>query len=507
MYIYFGYMHYKPYAIYEPFYLVIETEFKFGAPVRAFWQWTVDANGNKNVDKLSLGMIDCAEATDSPTTGTTYGVFYDLYYPFDIFIGDDDSKIALTVWSRTSSSLRRFNRRTTAPDYDPVIALPNIRYYGLGSLYGNLFAMIVPENLCQDSLIWVACEDDTSIYYWYSRMTAVGQTDSTLTVTLVKEASADMSVRIERPSSHASVLSSRRTHTDANAIDSKPRASPSALAHQDMQLKAGQRSQYGYEVGELSLRTLTTGTNDAGADGQAVLCRLQESGSSVKGKVLAGAGMGLAALGMVPLGGFSTPVAVYGLLLAGVGLYDAFNDGSGEVEQLLFPDDRMERRTSAGIPIGDDNDLIVTYAEIKDKVLSFRVGMKEKTGTTTISLKEVLNEKDLFKTMLEISWPDFEGKAIQACKFVKVKNLVPYFSPGQTLASLSDATFYNLADGQIISDAGGKEKLYDTLSATPSSWTNTVQLQSIQHECYIGPRVRKKLNPHTLSLSPEQISS
>ncbi|KAJ4318207.1 hypothetical protein N0V84_006963 [Fusarium piperis] len=193
MYIYVRCMYYSPYALCVPLYLVIETDFKLGAPVRAFWKWTVDADGNKNVNKLCQDNIDRVEAADLPTAGTTYGIFYDLWYPFDLFIGNDQSRIRLTMFSRAKSDpnysqiatfnlMRVYSGRTTADDYNPVVALPDIRHYQLSTLFKNLFAMIVPANLCQDGTIWVTLEDNKYVYLWPTKMSVVDQSDKTIIV-------------------------------------------------------------------------------------------------------------------------------------------------------------------------------------------------------------------------------------------------------------------------------------------------------------------------------------
>ncbi|KAK0702803.1 hypothetical protein B0H67DRAFT_614114 [Lasiosphaeris hirsuta] len=386
MYIYFGWMYYPPYAVYEPLYLVIETDFKFGA----------------------TGNIDRAEVADSPTAGTTYGIFYDLYYPFDLFISDGQSQISLTMFELAKSNANCsqiatfdlvciYSGRTTADDYDPAIALPDIRYYQISYMWDNLF-----NEARQDRRRPGVRERHRRRFFDFKLF------------------------RIDRHRPPALVRAA-----DSDDIIVQPKAKRSWHS-----LRTAENSRFGPELSEFSLlRTVSKVVNNTGGDGQAIFCKLEESGTSVKGKVLAGAGMGLAMLGILPLGGFSTPVAIYGVLLAGVGLYDALNDASAEVERLLFPGQEMTRSTSGGIPIGDNNDLIITYAEIKDKVLYFRVGMKERV----------------------------------ACQFVKMTHLVPVLSPGASISQLSDDVLYNLDDGQIVSDDGGTESIYDTLNATTST--------------------------------------
>src|SRR6185312_17257155 len=143
MYIYFGLMYYNPYAIYKAFFLVVETEFRLGAQVRAFWQWTVDGQGNENQDKLCWETVNKVDDTNYPTGARTFGIFYDLYYPFDLVVDDDNNKIALTMYEYPKSDpncreianfdlSRVYSCRTTAADYNPVRALPVIRYYQLG---------------------------------------------------------------------------------------------------------------------------------------------------------------------------------------------------------------------------------------------------------------------------------------------------------------------------------------------------------------------------------------
>jgi hypothetical protein len=196
MYIYLGKLNYHPYAIDESFFLVIETDFKFGASVRAFWTWTEDVLGTKNVVKLSCGLIDRIETADSPTAGTTFGICYDLYYPFDLFIGDDNTKIALTMYQYPKSNPDHnavatfglhlvYSGRMTSPYYDPVKALPEIRYYKLGQTMPSrqLFTMIVPGNLCDDAIIWLTYQDSHARYCEISPMTLVDQSDTTITVT------------------------------------------------------------------------------------------------------------------------------------------------------------------------------------------------------------------------------------------------------------------------------------------------------------------------------------
>ena len=155
-------MDYEPYASYTAFFLVIEGgEFRLGANVRAFWSWTSNAGSDGAVNKLCCGNIDRVEVQDKPTTSNTYGIFYDLYYPFDIIVGDNTNTLNLIMYEHAKSSsnchrvarlcVRRvYTARTKAPDYDASRALPIIRFYYPGYWNNALFDIIVPDSLAND---------------------------------------------------------------------------------------------------------------------------------------------------------------------------------------------------------------------------------------------------------------------------------------------------------------------------------------------------------------------
>ncbi|CAI2168622.1 15733_t:CDS:2 [Funneliformis geosporum] len=137
-----------------------------------------------------------------------------------------------------------------------------------------------------------------------------------------------------------------------------------------------------------------------------------------------------------------TPVAIIGTLFAGVGLYDALNDADVEVQRLLFHNEDMSRKTSGGIPINDDNDLTIMHVQIKNKMLTFRVATMTRVGENPIFLSSIIDQENLFTKIMEISWTKLENQVIQACKFVKISNLVPIDNAAQKLSDLSEESSY-----------------------------------------------------------------
>lgn len=144
MYIY-RVLDYPPFARYTTFHLVVEDGgFQLGAGIRAFWKWTSDAGSDGAVDKLTWGTVDRVDLQEKPSMTSTFGIFYDLYYPFDIIAGDDLSNLHLIMYEfpKSSSDCRVvaefdvrhvYSARTVVPDYNASRNLPTIRYYALAT--------------------------------------------------------------------------------------------------------------------------------------------------------------------------------------------------------------------------------------------------------------------------------------------------------------------------------------------------------------------------------------
>ena len=119
--------------------------------------------------------------------------------------------------------------------------------------------------------------------------------------------------------------------------------------------------------------------------------------------MLASLSIGLAGVGMLHLGGLSMPVAMVGVLLATVGLYNPLNEEDGPNQNLLFSNGDMSHPTSGEIPIGDNNDLSILHMRVENSLLSSRVAVKECIGRDRTYLSALLQEKNLFKSLMDIA--------------------------------------------------------------------------------------------------------
>lgn len=204
----------------------------------------------------------------------------------------------------------------------------------------------------------------------------------------------------------------------------------------------------------------------------AIFCTLEDSGNTTKGKVLASIGAGLAVMGMMPLGAFAIPVAAIGVLLASVGVLDAFNDAAADLKMLLFPNENMTRVSSGGLPGTSNNDVLFMYVEIESDTLYLRVGYDEKVGEGRFLLIGLKSKDGVITTIFQIGWTDFSDKYIQACKLLRLPQLVPLYDKTADVAALSkEISYADVSDGQMILDAEGNEALFNTLNSSPSNDT------------------------------------
>ncbi|KAH7320693.1 hypothetical protein B0I35DRAFT_500874 [Stachybotrys elegans] len=521
MYIYRGVLNYPPFASNTTFHLVVEDGgFRLGAGIRAFWKWTSNAGSDGAVNKLACGTVDRVDLQEKPSMTSTFGIFYDQYYPFDIVAGGDLKNLHLIMYEFPKSNSGChvvaeldvrcvYSARTVVPEYNASRNLPTIRYYALGYWGSYLFGMIVPDIIATGRPIWVAAEDDK---YWYdlgATMTLVSEDTEKFTVSFtvygyyakmklwknsdywecvewrVKQATdtaraSNITAMVDMVAlSHGSPLSPVAKSVDgqkllpsrdADMLSVRPipatniAVSNTGAANHIQHLRAAstQAASSGAAADDASnedtpwFGKTTTIVNNTSIT---IFCTLEDSGNTTKGKVLAGIGAGLAVMGMMPLGEFAMPVAAIGVLLSSVGVLDAFNDAAADLKMLLFPNETMT----------GNNDVLFMYVEIESDTLYLRVGYEEKVGEGRFLLSELKNKGGVVTTIFQIGWTDFSDKYIQACKLLRLPQLVPLYDKAADVAALSkEVSYADVSDGQMILDAEGNEALFNTLNSSPS---------------------------------------
>lgn len=511
MYIYRGVLDYLPYAAKATFCLVVEDGgFRLGTGIRAFWKWTSNPGSDEAANYLSCGTIDRVELREKPSMSSVFGIFYDLDYPFDIIVGDDLEQLRLMMYQFPKSrsdchcvanfTVRRiYCARTVVPSYDASRELPMIRYYSISNWRGYLFGIIVPDIIATGRPIWVATEDDEHWYHTGTTMTVVSEDTDKFIVglnichryaKLELWKNSDQWAWIEwKDEQGASTTSSNILATADVAAPGRAPLSASAkspdvhliLPSQDARLHSlrpipvamdnnrvsqlTSASPADEDANLLVLEKASTIHNDTK---DAVFCTLAASGNSTKGKVLATIGAGLSVLGMIPLGVFAMPVAAIGVLLAGVGVVDAYNDADADLKTMLFPNERMTRVSSGGLLGTNNNDVLFMYVKIERDVLYLRAGYKEKIGEGLFRLSALRSEDGVVSTIFQIGWTELAGQYIEACKLVKLPQLVPLYAKSSDIPTLSkEVSYANISDGQIILDQAGEEAIYDTLNSSP----------------------------------------
>jgi hypothetical protein len=538
MYVYLGWLNFKTYAVNEPFALVVETDFSTGAAVRALWTWTVNSGGSKHQPTQCSGTVDRG-ITDKFNDSYTFGLFYNRYYPFDVTFENNFKYGQVTMYeypkddpkcyvAATFSLTLVWTGREKASNYYPARVLPSIQYFQ-GIYNDRLFAMILPDNLCDNGLIITIFSEDSGNSIWYpqSLMQLKSQTTTKATVgfsagkyNAVMELNKDndnwkcdsWSVSSNYGAAMASfkVMDKNQKTQDLDqafiTLRTKPESygeqisfSPSHLGkiHPPMPSKEPNSfsladssdfadssnfaisSKHAIHMSASSNfrsldRVTTTIKNDTN---DPVLCTLRETTTGVQGKILAGAGMGLALAGLATtypkLAALSIPAAVIGALLASTGLYDAFKPDKGPVRMLLFPNETMYRTTSAGLPFDDENDLEMFRQDIKNNFLRTLEGKKGSLGASTYNLSTFVQDSSLWTQQDPLALPSDKTFAIKWAKLVKFDSLVPMYSCSATMTKMGDADYYVVKDGQLVLCYNGSAATYSTLNDISSAWKGT----------------------------------
>jgi hypothetical protein len=536
MYIYIGWLDFGTYAVDEPFALVVETDFTTGAAVRALWTWTKDSGGNEHVQTQCSGTVDLA-TTNTFNDTYSFGLFYNRYYPFDItFQGDfsegqatmyeypkDDSKCYVVA---TFTLILAWTGREKAIDYYPARVLPSIQYFQ-GTYNNHLFAMILPDNLCDNGLVITLFSEDSGDTIWcpQSLMALTSQTttkaiveftagDYDTVMELDKDddnwkcdswsdnsssdddedlAVASLKVKVKKQkklgqkqkklgqkqekigqkqtkqSLNREFITRTKPKSHGKQISSSPSPPGKKLlpmpSKQPNRFSLAVSSNYANNMSAWPLDRVTTIIKNNADD--PVFCTLRETTTGVQGKILAGAGAALALIGIIitnpELAAASIPVAIIGALLASTGLYDAFKPDQGPVKMLLFPKEIMSRTTSAGLPFDDANDLEMIREKIDGNFLRRYEGKKGSLGDSTYNLSTFILDASLWTQEQPYAFDSNKTITIKWAKLVKFDSLVPMY-PSATMTTMGSADYYVVGDGQLVLTNNGSAATYNTLN-------------------------------------------
>jgi hypothetical protein len=514
MYIYMGTFQSRPSESADPLVLVFDRDLTFGAKVWGCLRWSLAPDGQKDALVTYDGTVNREDKANSPTASITLGMFYDDNYPIDFVTDAVDGKRRMRAnifqYPRTDPRChviienvkleRYYSGRTKSPDYNPFRALPPIRYFG-PIVWNSMFIVVIaPDNIC-DGRQLCAIYQDTDGKWWriFDDIIALDQDAISTTVQLdmvgfrakMKLGKEEDKLTVLEWGGRSAALArgedSEKFDAEGNSMlkeDPDYRTAVSTLAEEArpssrQQIMSIDSAAAGslepdehaaFDRQQVSFAPIIGLTSRIRNDtDRAILCTLQESGSA-RGKILAGVGMFMGFLGLLPLGPYGMPVGVFGAMLAGTGLLDALNEPEGPKNLLLFPGEEMARESTSGFFTGNGNDLVMTEVKIDRKRLVLRVGVKENLRDDTYRLAPLLADNSLFTELLNISWVGFDKKVIQACKLVKIPSLIPVHNFNRRLLGLSEEVEYGLSDGQLILDNNGEpEALYDTLKGKPPS--------------------------------------
>lgn len=93
MFIYNGKFKWLQYADNENITVIVPASFALNDPICAYWQWTVDANGNEKANVTKSGTINTVTNTDIYQVSFTL----DSYYSFDAIVASDFSTLTATM--------------------------------------------------------------------------------------------------------------------------------------------------------------------------------------------------------------------------------------------------------------------------------------------------------------------------------------------------------------------------------------------------------------------------
>ncbi|KAJ3505652.1 hypothetical protein NLJ89_g7309 [Agrocybe chaxingu] len=94
--IYYGKIHWSPYAVNELFVLVFPADLLLKDPVCGYWQWTKDSKGNPKVNCTQSSVITGVNTGDSNGVMRLAFIF-DNYYSFDATVSNDASTLQVTM--------------------------------------------------------------------------------------------------------------------------------------------------------------------------------------------------------------------------------------------------------------------------------------------------------------------------------------------------------------------------------------------------------------------------
>ncbi|BBN20176.1 hypothetical protein Mp_8g17050 [Marchantia polymorpha subsp. ruderalis] len=470
MLIYTGFLHYSPYPQEsdQAFVLVVENDFELGAPVTAMWRWA-SKEDSKPENVRFVGTFVSFDTGNAPSDYIKFKASGNLDYTLRLSVQEDRSKITVEMYKNpetTSSdpekkvdtfdldySVVSDSVRTRAPDYSPARGLPRIRYFDMIEWKENLFTLTVPDNLCKDEPIWVTFVDDGCLHSQLGKMTVIKETPENVKMSFTA-GEYDAQVRLDKEGSSWELL--RFTHVKV----------PPARESEESDLRMGLASTL-HPMTEFRYKSRVM--NDLK---EAYLCTLDESAATVRGKVLAGMGLFMGCMGLMPLGprgskptpseglgSFRLPAAVVGALLAGVGYYDGVNDADGAVWGFLFPGENIERTSSGRLAFGV-NSLVVMHVLIEDNKLTVRMGTQAKLGEGDQLLSALIDDERFFEPILEIFWKKREDVVLQPARLMKLSGLIPCYKKLQDLPPLSEGSLYEIGRGQIISNDRGRETLW-----------------------------------------------
>ncbi|BFI43293.1 hypothetical protein MPTK2_8g17040 [Marchantia polymorpha subsp. ruderalis] len=477
MLIYTGFFSYSPYPKKsdQALVLVVENDFELGAPVTAMWQWTCNED-RKGLNVRCVGTFSSFETGNVPYDYTTFVAFGDQEYSLRLLVREDRSKITVQMYKtpKTGRSDREMvdefdldysvvsdSVRTRAPDYSPARGLPEIQYFDMIEWNENLFTLTVPDNLCHDGPIWVTFVD-SDLHSELGTIKIIEETPENVRISFTA-GEYDAEVRLDSEGSSWELL----TFNHRSAVSAVRESEECPVSEKESDLPIGLASKLHPMMEFRSVRIFRSTSRVMNDLKEAYLCTLDESGATVRGKVLAGMGLFMGGVGIMPLGGFGLPLAIVGALLAGVGMYDAVNDADGAVRGFLFPGDDIERTTSGGFAFGV-NSLVVMHVLIEDKTLTLRIGTKSKLDGGDHYLSALIDEKGFFEPIFKIFWNELTGVVLQSARMMKISGLIPCCGKLQDLPSLSEGSQYTIGRGHIISNDQGRDALWNTLNVKPN---------------------------------------
>ncbi|KAN0092197.1 hypothetical protein V8E51_018044 [Hyaloscypha variabilis] len=410
MLIYRGKLNFGDYAVNEGITVMFPSGFQLGDLIYTFWQWTEMKDGRTKVKAFYNCVIDEATIISTGIKHLHFNNSDDTYYTFEASFSNGIDSLTLTIIGDDGYSGTANVSVVYQPDAPPSLFDSAPRLY-IGKLTNfmqyavdEMLLIVAPESMDKGNTIcafwqWtVNTNGDTKVNVdgvsTIQDVTWNDQEGESFKFTLGDGYYYKFDVRLYEVSKY---LTYTMTGTNGESTGTL------RLDLQGLEPSAPTRKK------RAIVDHTTVVTNDSE---EIVVCSLANSGTAVVDRILAVVLMAVAQVGIVASvvtmpASMGIWAAVIGWVVAIGGTVQVFNSSGEETSTTLFPGETM-KRTSSGLAFSSDNDLHILLYRIKDLVLTVNTTTIEKTGNTTISLRDVLpGGKDApeYKKLLPLKLP------------------------------------------------------------------------------------------------------